>query len=90
MIVTLCVYVYLAGTAQCCNQLYGFTMHLGVCNFLHCCFLYFAHSTSAGSAKTCWKINSVIAYVYCKACQELLWKGSTGVFCLGLSFSTLV
>jgi hypothetical protein len=32
------------------------------------------------------KSNTVIAYVYCKACQELHWKRSTGVFCLRLSF----
>ena len=70
---------------QCCSLWYGFTIHL----YAYCCFLYFAHSTSARSAETCWEINSVIAYVDCKACEELLLKGSTGVFCLRLAFSTL-
>ncbi|KAL5474547.1 hypothetical protein EMCRGX_G026508 [Ephydatia muelleri] len=59
----------LAVLGQCCSQLYGFTIHLYAIFY---CFLYFAHSTSARSAETCWEINSVIAtsgfYIACFHC----------------------
>ena len=54
---------------ECCNQLYGFTIHLYAI-FLTAASCTFAYSTSARSAETCWEINSMSIAKHVKSSIE--------------------